>query len=186
MIRKSSYWSYILQHLGLVNKRANILVIGLDNAGKTTILNNLCPSSSPIVPTIGFQVKSFTKNHISFTAIDMSGQGKYRDLWSHYYNDSDALIFVIDSSDRLRCAVAREELELLLNHPTIVSKHAPILFLANKNDLDECMTAAELGNILGLNGIKGHNWYIAACNGLTGDGLSVGVEWLVNALETFS
>jgi ADP-ribosylation factor-like protein 6 len=62
----------------------------------------------------------------------MSGQGRYRSLWEHYYADVQAIIFVIDSTDRLRMCVAKEELEQLLEHELIKSSNAPILFYANK------------------------------------------------------
>jgi ADP-ribosylation factor-like protein 6 len=54
------------------------------------------------VPTVGFAVEEFTKNNISFTVFDMSGQGRYRNLWEHYYKDVQAIIFVVDTSDKIR------------------------------------------------------------------------------------
>lgn len=62
----------------------------------------------------------------------MSGQGRYRSLWEHYYADVQAVIFVLDSTDRLRVCVAKEELEQLLGHEDIKISNAPILFFANK------------------------------------------------------
>ena len=80
-------------------------------------------------------MEKFSRSKLYFTAFDMSGQGnfklwrpsaglkiskgKYRDLWEHYYVDSDCIVFVIDSSDKLRISVAREELENLLSHKGI-------------------------------------------------------------------
>ncbi|KAG9486136.1 hypothetical protein GDO78_008944 [Eleutherodactylus coqui] len=69
-----------------------------------------------IVPTIGFSIEKFKTSSLSFTVFDMSGQGRYRNLWEHYYKEGQAIIFVIDSSDKLRMVVAKEELETLLNH----------------------------------------------------------------------
>lgn len=62
----------------------------------------------------------------------MSGQGRYRNLWEHYYADVQAIIFVIDSTDKFRMVVAKEELQTLLNHDDIKRSSAPILFYANK------------------------------------------------------
>ncbi|KAJ3026582.1 hypothetical protein HK097_006340, partial [Rhizophlyctis rosea] len=72
-----------------------------------------------ILPTIGFTVDHFTpptQKHLQFTVFDMSGQGKYRDLWAHYYPDANAIIFVIDIADRIRISVVKDELDLCLSH----------------------------------------------------------------------
>ena len=93
-------------------------------------------SSAEITPTVGFQVEEFSKNNINFTVYDMSGQGRYRTLWEHYYTDVEAIIFVLDSTDRLRMCVAKEELILLLSHTEIMKTKAPVLFFANKVSLE--------------------------------------------------
>jgi ADP-ribosylation factor-like protein 6 len=85
-----------------------------------------------VTPTVGFQVEEFTKNNLNFTIYDMSGQGRYRSLWEHYYADVQAIIYVIDSTDRIRMCVAKEELDMLLNHDEIKRSRAPLLFYANK------------------------------------------------------
>ncbi|XP_032267540.1 ADP-ribosylation factor-like protein 6 [Phoca vitulina] len=113
--------------LGLKKEEVRVLCLGLDNSAKTTIINKLKPSnaqSQDIVPTIGFSIEKFKSSSLSFTVFDMSGQGRYRNLWEHYYKEGQAIIFVIDSSDRLRMVVAKEELDTLLNHPDI--KHRRI------------------------------------------------------------
>ncbi|KAL3896533.1 MAG: hypothetical protein SGCHY_004017 [Lobulomycetales sp.] len=123
----------------------------------------------------------------------MSGQGyalctlfnqaihdrKYRDLWEHYFGDADAVIFVLDSSDRLRACVARDELELMLASPVLAEKRVPILFFANKSDLPDTMTPAELSQIMGLESIKNHHWHIQGTNGISGEGISSGMSWLI-------
>jgi ADP-ribosylation factor-like protein 6 len=85
-----------------------------------------------VTPTVGFQVEEFDKGNINFTVFDMSGQGRYRGLWEHYYSDVNAIIFVVDSTDRLRMCVAKEELDQLLSHDDIKRAKIPILFFANK------------------------------------------------------
>jgi ADP-ribosylation factor-like protein 6 len=89
-------------------------------------------STFEVTPTVGFQVEEFSKNNLNFTVYDMSGQGRYRSLWEHYYADVQAIIFVLDSTDRIRMCVAKEELDILLNHELIKKSKAPILFFANK------------------------------------------------------
>lgn len=83
-------------------------------------------------PTIGFQVEEFSKENIHFTMYDMSGQGRYRSLWEQYYADAEAIIFVIDSTDKFRMVVAKEELQNLLEHEDIKKSKPPVLFFANK------------------------------------------------------
>lgn len=85
-----------------------------------------------VTPTVGFQVEEFAKNNLHFTVYDMSGQGRYRSLWEHYYAEVQAIIYVLDSTDRIRMCVCKEELELLLNHDSIKQSKAPVLFFANK------------------------------------------------------
>lgn len=108
--------------LGLKKREANILVVGLDNSGKSTILNYLKRKEDQVeevVPTVGFTVERLSgmvknKSNISLTAFDMSGQGRYRNLWEHYYSNVEAIIFVVDSTDALRLVVARDELDMML------------------------------------------------------------------------
>lgn len=100
-------------------KKVKIVCCGLDNSGKTTILNHFKPKKlqkPDIAPTVGFSVENFQKENLLFTVFDMSGQGKYRSLWESFYGEVDGIVFVIDSADRVRMAVARNELETLLEH----------------------------------------------------------------------
>uniref|UniRef100_A0A3Q0T0Q7 ADP-ribosylation factor-like protein 6 n=1 Tax=Amphilophus citrinellus TaxID=61819 RepID=A0A3Q0T0Q7_AMPCI len=166
--------------LGL-KKEVNVLCLGLDNSGKTTVINKLKPSNAQvqdIVPTIGFSIEKFKTSSLSFTVFDMSGQGRYRNLWEHYYKEGQAIIFVIDSADKLRMVVAKEELDTLLNHPDIKHRRIPILFYANKMDLRDALTSVKVSQLLCLENIKDKPWHICATNALTGDGLQEGVDWL--------
>ncbi|XP_062587610.1 uncharacterized protein LOC134249256, partial [Saccostrea cucullata] len=88
---------------------ARILMLGLDAAGKTTILykiklNEVVNS----IPTIGFNVETVEPvKGISFTVWDMGGQDKIRPLWKYYFQNTEGLVYVVDSSDRERMAEAR-------------------------------------------------------------------------------
>jgi ADP-ribosylation factor-like protein 6 len=164
----SSFFTKLLFNLGFIKKKVSILIVGLDNAGKSTILNQikLLPNNgdktSPgeTVPTIGFNVDTFTKDRLQWTVFDMSGQSKYRTLWEHYYSEVNGIIFVIDSTDRVRGVVAREELDSMLNHQQVKARSCPILILANKNDIQGGMTESECSDALGLENIKDRAWYI--------------------------
>ncbi|XP_074803047.1 ADP-ribosylation factor-like protein 6 isoform X2 [Natator depressus] len=167
--------------LGLKKKEVHVLCLGLDNSGKTTIINKLKPSNAQtqdIVPTTGFSIEKFKTSSLSFTVFDMSGQGRYRNLWEHYYKEGQAIIFVIDSSDKLRMVVAKEELDTLLTHPDIKHRRIPILFFANKMDLRDAVSSVKVSQLLSLENIKDKPWHICASDALKGEGLQEGVDWL--------
>nr|XP_033797409.1 ADP-ribosylation factor-like protein 6 [Geotrypetes seraphini] len=172
--------------LGLKKKEVHVLCLGLDNSGKTTIINKLKPSNAQtqdIVPTIGFNIEKFKTSSLSFTVFDMSGQGRYRNLWEHYYKEGMAIIFVVDSSDKLRMVVAKEELETLLNHPDIKHRRIPILFFANKMDVRDALSAVKVSQMMLLETIKDKPWHICASDGLKGEGLQEGVDWLQDQIQ---
>jgi len=114
---------------------------------------------------------------------DMSGQQKYRDLWEKVYNEVDGIVFVIDSSDKIRFAVAKNELDLLLDHKDVKEKPIPVLFLANKMDIAGSCTAKECVSILNLEDIADRSWHICSSNALEGIGIQDGLKWLVEKLE---
>ena len=160
-----------------------ILMVGLDAAGKTTILYKLkLGEVVTTIPTIGFNVETVEYRNISFTVWDVGGQDKIRPLWRHYYQNTQGLIFVVDSNDRARFDDAREELHRMLNEDEL--RDATILVFANKQDLPEAATAAEITDKLGLSSIRGKNWYIQSTCATTGDGLYEGLDWLSRNLTT--
>ena len=178
--------SKLAEWLGSKKKDANVVVLGLDNSGKTTIINHLKPEESKthdIVPTVGFNVEKFKTKSLSFTAFDMSGQGRYRNLWEHYYRECHGIIFVIDSNDKLRMSVAKDELDMLLSHPDIQAKRIPILFFANKMDLPDSLSSIKCSSLLELERVKEKPWHMCASNALTGEGLSEGIDWLTDQLR---
>ena len=81
---------------------------------------------------------------MGFTAFDMSGQGRYRNLWEHYYKECQGIVFVVDSSDKLRMVVAKDELDMLLQHPDIRARKLPILFFANKMDCKDALSSVKV------------------------------------------
>ena len=80
-----------------------------------------------VVPTVGFKAEQFAKNNIAFTMFDMSGASTHRDLWTHYYKECDAVIYVIDCKDKLRVCVAEKELQDMLAHPGAFARCASLL-----------------------------------------------------------
>ncbi len=140
--------------------------------------------------------------NICFTVWDVGGQDKIRPLWRHYFQNTQGLIFVVDSNDRERITEAQDELQkMVVNSLNIISsfctkkktfknlqlqedelRDAVVLVFANKQDLPQAMSAAELTDKLGLNQLRGRRWYIQATCATQGHGLYEGLDWLSNEL----
>jgi len=176
-----------IEWLGLRRRDVSVLVVGLDNSGKSSLLNFLRPQEAQnnyIVPTVGFNVEHFSCKGLSFTAFDMSGQSRYRTLWGNYYRTTNGIIFVIDSSDKTRILIAREEVQQLLSHPDISLRNIPILFFANKMDIRDALSDVGVSSALGLDSITNKSWHICSSNALKGDGIADGIEWLSSAIKS--
>lgn len=162
-----------------------ILMVGLDNAGKTTILYKLrLDETIGTVPTIGFNVESVKYKNISFTVWDMGGQDKIRNLWRVYLKGSKGIIFVVDSTDKMRITEARHELTKLLEEEDL--KDAHVLVFANKQDVAGALSASDIKQGLGLTEITTHQWFIQTCVATKGDGLFQGLDWLANQINRSS
>ncbi|XP_076467698.1 ADP-ribosylation factor 1-like [Babylonia areolata] len=168
---------------GLFSKKEmRILMVGLDAAGKTTILYKLkLGEIVTTIPTIGFNVETVEYKNISFTVWDVGGQDKIRPLWRHYFQNTQGLIFVVDSNDKERISEAKEELNRMLNEDEL--RDAVLLVFANKQDLPNATNAADLTDKLGLHNLRNRKWYIQATCATSGDGLYEGLDWLSNELK---
>jgi len=163
-------------------KDMRILMVGLDAAGKTTILYKLkLGEIVTTIPTIGFNVETVEYKNINFTVWDVGGQDKIRPLWRHYFQNTQGLIFVVDSNDRERANEAAEELNKMLNEDEL--RDAAVLVFANKQDLPNAMSVAEVTDKLGLHSIRNRKWYIQSTCATSGDGLYEGLDWLSNVLS---
>ena len=159
-----------------------ILMIGLDNAGKTTVLYKLkLGEVVTTLPTIGFNVETVEYKNISFTVWDVGGQTKIRPLWQHYFEKTQGIIYVVDSNDSVRIKEAREELELVLQDDRL--RDAALLVLANKQDMPHAMSTTEVTDKLGLASMRSRDWFIQATCAVNGDGIVDGLEWLANTLK---
>ncbi|CAK5085403.1 unnamed protein product [Meloidogyne enterolobii] len=163
-------------------RQVRILMVGLDAAGKTTILYKLkLGEIVTTIPTIGFNVETVEYRNISFTVWDVGGQDKIRPLWRYYFQNTQGLIFVVDSNDKERIVEACEELMRMLSEDEL--RDSVLLVFANKQDLPNAMNAAELTDKLGLHTLRNRNWYIQATCATSGDGLYEGLDWLSNQLK---
>lgn len=163
-------------------KEMRILMVGLDAAGKTTILYKLkLGEIVTTIPTIGFNVETVEYKNIQFTVWDVGGQDKIRPLWRHYFQNTQGIIFVVDSNDRDRVDEARSELQRMLNEDEL--RDAILLVFANKQDLPNAMNAAEITDKLGLHSLRQRAWFIQSTCATSGDGLYEGLEWLASTLR---
>jgi len=147
-------------------------VLGLDNAGKTTILKQIADEEiQSVMPTQGFNVKTLNVGNFKFNVWDLGGQKTIRPHWKNYYDKLDCLIYVIDSSDRIRMNECAEELQSLLEEDKLAG--VPLLIFANKQDLMSSLSADEIEDMLNLSQIEDRPWSIAACSGKDGEGKSI-------------
>ncbi|KAJ6924973.1 ADP-ribosylation factor 1-like [Populus alba x Populus x berolinensis] len=148
------------------NKEARILVLGLDNAGKTTILYRLQMGEVvSTIPTIGFNVETVQYNNIKFQVWDLGGQTSIRPYWRCYFPNTQAVIYVVDSSDTQRIGIAKEEFHSILE------------------DLPGALDAAAVTEALELHKIKSRQWAIFKACATKGEGLFEGFDWLSNTLK---
>jgi ADP-ribosylation factor-like protein 6 len=173
-------------------QEVTIMVCGLDNSGKSSIVSYLQPTDVGkeviyIKPTVGFSLEKFTKYHYNWSCWDMSGFGRYRHLWSHYYQYVQGLIFVIDVTDKARIAVAKDELTKVLDHPDIIRSKTPILIFYNKNDepANKKMHVTQVDKILHLNNTAKLKSpvHITECSALRGTNIDEGLRWLIDTIE---
>lgn len=160
----------LLRTLKRDDKEARILVLGLDNSGKTTILKALSEEDiSTIMPTQGFNIKSLTQDGFKLNVWDIGGQKAIRPYWKNYYENTDGMVFVVDSSDEERLNECVEELNALMAEEALAK--VPLLVYANKQDLQFAVEAEEILNALKLSEIQDRTWNIQACSALTKEGL---------------
>jgi len=186
-------------------RQLRILLLGLDSAGKTTLLRHLLASSSkgrkkgnaagipmqPPEPTIGHNVDSVTIGNAKLNVWDLGGQERQRILWRHYYTGTDAVIFVIDSFDAARLDEARVELHRLMYERDL--QFCPFLILANKQDLRGALSKESIAAHLRINPEVNNSTLSAALSrhpinvmpivANTGGGLEDAIEWLVKACK---
>jgi len=119
-----------------------VVMLGLDAAGKTTVLYKLhIGEVLSTVPTIGFNVEKVQYKNVQFTVWDVGGQEKLRPLWRHYFNNTDGLIYVVDSLDKDRIGKACSEFKTIISDPLM--RNSAILVFANKQDLPGSLNPSE-------------------------------------------
>lgn len=173
--------------MGSVNSRghkAQVVMLGLDCAGKTTILYKLKGNRLvDTLPTVGFNVEPLeAPGHVSLTLWDIGGQTQLRATWKDYLEGIDLLVYVLDSTDEARLPEAVAELEEVLEDPNMSG--VPFLVLANKQEAPDALPLLEIRNRLGLERFQDHCWELRACSALTGQGLQEARQSLLYLLRS--
>ena len=177
-----SIFGKLFEKISGETRQPRILMLGLDGAGKTTMVTKMkLGEVYHTVPTIGFQVEVLEFKGIKFNIWDIGGQDKIRALWKHYFPGTDALIYLVDSSDSKRIDLARIELMKLLENDDL--KDCPLLVFANKMDLG-INDIHFVKDKLDLDKIRGREWFLKGCSSLTGDGLYEGFAWMVKQMKS--
>ena len=159
------------------DRDAKLLMLGLDAAGKTTVLYKLKLNEVvSTIPTIGFNVENFT-------VWDIGGQETLRSLWRHYFTNTDGLVFIVDSADHQRFTEAKEELDWILDSEEM--KGVPLVVLANKQDLGSSRSPSSVAEKLGLHTLRDREWYVQGTSAVSGDGLLEGMQKLSSLVKDF-
>lgn len=170
-------------------KVVKFALLGIDNAGKTTILARLKGEVPEfITPTIGFASETIEQGNYHIKIFDLGGGGNIRSIWSSYYAEIHGAIFVVDSADKNRYNIAREVLHAVLEHPRIHKK--PLLIFSNKQDLPEALPSPDISEQLELDKFIETSYNIVSCTGvLVEDGgapdpnISEGLKWLLGMVD---
>ena len=141
------------------NTPVRLLMLGLDAAGKTTILYKMKLNETVnTIPTIGFNVETLQYKNLEFNCWDIGGQFKLRNLWQHYFDNTQGLIYVVDSNDEERIAESAEALAMVINEESM--RDVPILVYANKMDLPNALSIPEISERMGLTRLRNRKWYV--------------------------
>eukprot|EP00922_Rhytidocystis_sp_ex-Travisia-forbesii_P006920 GHVS01010119.1.p1 GENE.GHVS01010119.1~~GHVS01010119.1.p1 ORF type:complete len:186 (-),score=20.21 GHVS01010119.1:141-698(-) len=161
-------------------KEMRWLMLGLDNAGKTTLVKKfLCEDVDSISPTLGFNINTVQYKTFSLNIWDVGGQKSLRSYWRNYFEETEGLVWVVDAADVPRLHDCKQELHRLLKEERLMG--ASLLVLANKQDLSNAFTSEQIQQALDLDALTlSRHWCVRACSAKTGEGLMDGVDWLVD------
>ncbi|XP_067297501.1 ADP-ribosylation factor-like protein 13B isoform X2 [Pseudorasbora parva] len=169
-------------------RKVTLVMVGLDNAGKTATVRGI-QGESPldVAPTVGFSKVDLKQGKFEVTIFDLGGGKRIRGIWKNYYSESYGVVFVVDSSDVQRIHETRDTMAEVLRHPRIAGK--PVLVLANKQDQDGALAEADIIETLSLEKLVNENkclCQIEPCSAVLGYGKKVdksiknGLNWLLN------
>lgn len=183
------YFTWGLKALGLMHKNGKLMFLGLDNAGKTTLLHMLKDDRMAVhEPTLHPTSEKLCMGGMTFTTFDLGGHAQARRVWKEYFPAVDGVVFLVDVADTARLNEAKRELLALLGDESIAC--APILILANKIDKAGACTEEQLRSYIGVQttGKGGGEVQIRPieifmCSVLQRQGYGEGFQWLANYIN---
>jgi GTP-binding protein SAR1 len=180
-----SFFKSVMGYLGLWNKRASLLFLGLDNAGKTTLLHMLKNDRmTQTAPTQHPHSEELKLGNIRFNTFDLGGHESARKIWKDYFPAVDGIIFLVDSADLKRFPEAKDELENVLKTPELVN--IPIAILGNKIDKNGAASEEEIRDALDINSLFSKDtrpMELFMCSVTKKLGYSKALEWLSTYLK---
>jgi len=170
----------------------SVLILGLDNAGKTTFLESAKAqftkgykgvNPSKITATVGLNIGNINADGIILNFWDLGGQEELQALWDKYYAECHAIIYTVDSNDRDRIQESKKSFDAMIVNENL--NGVPLLVLANKQDLPECMGVREVKPIFqnSEEHIGNRDFMVLSTSGLTGEGVTEGIDWLVQCIK---
>lgn len=183
-------------------KQIRLLMVGLDNAGKTTVVKALAGEEvDEVPPTLGFNIKTLThrgcassrplwllprvsvteggmSRRYTLNIWDVGGQRTLRPYWRNYFEETEGLVWVVDSTDEGRLEACRDELHALLGEEKLAG--ASLVVFANKQDVPDSISTERIADILRLDRIGNRHCRVVACSAMTGEGLRDGFDWIVD------
>lgn len=169
-----------------------VLILGLDNAGKTTYLEQTKTkftkhykgiNPSKITTTVGLNLGEIETSNVRLRFWDLGGQEELQSLWDKYYAESHAIIYLVDSYDRERLHESKETFSRMITNSSL--RGVPLLLLANKQDLDHTLSVADLKSefheFARSGGIR--DCKVMGTSALNGEGVNEGIEWLVQCVK---
>lgn len=165
--------------------KVTIAIFGLDNAGKTSLLAAMGGNiDTETQPTVGFSPTQFQTDKYDICIFDLGGAKNFRGIWTHYFHDCHAMIYVVDSSDEQRIAESSKVFSDVVSHKYMAGK--PVLVFSNKKDKAGSKSAHSVGEQLRLDSVilPGTRTKIVPTCGIAEDAeVDQGVEWILETVE---